>query len=50
MEMKDLLFTLNDNDTAKLNFLTTTATIDGGDLKSTILVNDRVATGILMVN
>ncbi|KIO76089.1 penicillin-binding protein [Pedobacter lusitanus] len=44
MEMKDLLFTLNDNDTAKLNFLTTTATIDGGDLKSTILVNGREAT------
>jgi len=44
MEMKDLLFTLNDNDTAKLNFLTTTATIDGGDLKSTILVNNREAT------
>ena len=44
MEMKNLLFTLNDNDTAKLNFLTTTATIDGGELKSTILVNDHEAT------
>lgn len=44
MEIKDLLFTLNDNDTAKLNFLTTTATIDDGDLKSTILVNSDQAT------
>ena len=44
MEMKNLLFTLNDNDTAKLNFLTTTATIDDGDLNSTIIVNDREAT------
>ena len=44
MEIKQLLFTLNDNDTAKLNFLTTTATIDGGDLKSTILVNGNEAT------
>ena len=35
---------LNDNDTAKLNFLTTTATIDDGDLKSTILVNSDQAT------
>jgi hypothetical protein len=44
MEIKNLLFTLNDNDTAKLDFLTTTATIDDGDLKSTILVNKDQAT------
>ena len=44
MEVKNLLFQLNDNDTAKLKFLTTTATIDDGDLKSTILVNDKQAT------
>ena len=43
MEVKNLHFTLNDNDTAKLNFLTTSATIDGGDLKSTIVVNDNEA-------
>jgi hypothetical protein len=44
MEMKNLLFTLNDNDTAKLSFLTTTATIDDGDLNSTIIVNNKEAT------
>lgn len=44
MEMKNLLFTLNDNDTSKFSFLTTTATIDDGDLKSTILVNKNEAT------
>ncbi len=44
MEVKNLLLTVNDNDTAKLTFLTTTATIDGGDLKSTILVNGNAAT------
>jgi len=44
MEMKNLLFTLNDNDTAKLSLLTTTATIDGGELKSTILVNNNEST------
>lgn len=44
MEIKQFTVTLNDNDTAKLNFLTTTATIDGGDLKSTILVNGNEAT------
>ncbi|WP_245735277.1 transglycosylase domain-containing protein [Pedobacter hartonius] len=44
MEMKNLLFTLNDNDTAKLSLLTTTATIDGGELKSTILVNYNEST------
>ena len=43
MEIKNLMFAVNDNDTAKLTFLTTTATIDGGDLKSTILVNDTAA-------
>jgi hypothetical protein len=44
MEIKDLLFQFNDNDTAKLKFLTTTATIEDGDLKSTILVNDQEST------
>lgn len=44
MEMRNLMFTLNDNDTAKLSFLTTTATIDGGDLKSTIIVNNNEST------
>jgi hypothetical protein len=44
MEMKNLLFTLNDNDTAKLSLLTTTATIDDGDLQSTILVNNNEST------
>jgi len=44
MQMKNLLFTLNDNDTAKLSFLTTSATIDGGDLNSTIIVNKDQAT------
>ncbi|RZK93257.1 MAG: penicillin-binding protein [Pedobacter sp.] len=44
MEIKNLVFKLNDNDTASLKFLTTTATIDGGDLKSTIIVNDTAAT------
>jgi hypothetical protein len=44
MEIKNLLLTLNDNDTAKLSFLTTTATIDGGVLKSTIQVNNDEAT------
>lgn len=44
MEIKNLLFTVNDNDTAKLSFMTTTATIDGGTLKSTILVNNNEAT------
>lgn len=39
MDVKNLVFKLNDNDTAKLNFVTT-ATIDGGDLKSTINVNN----------
>jgi hypothetical protein len=44
MEIKNLLLTVNDNDTARLSFLTTTATIDGGVLQSTILVNDTEAT------
>ncbi|RYE39617.1 MAG: penicillin-binding protein, partial [Sphingobacteriales bacterium] len=44
MEVKGLLLQLNDNDTAGFKFLTTTATIDDGDLKSTILVNDTAAT------
>jgi hypothetical protein len=44
MEIKNLLLTVNDNDTAKLSFMTTTATIDGGLLQSTILVNDNEAT------
>jgi hypothetical protein len=44
MEIKDLVFRLNDNDTAQLRFLTTTATIDDGDLLSTIIVNDTAAT------
>lgn len=38
MNVKNMVFKLNDNDTAKLNFATV-ATIDGGDLKSTINVN-----------
>lgn len=44
MEIKDFVVKLNDNDTASLKFYTTTATIDGGDLKSTILINDTAAT------
>jgi hypothetical protein len=44
MEMKNLLFRLNDNDTASVNLLTTIATIDGGDLKSTIILNQNEAT------
>lgn len=44
MEIKNLLFTVNDNDTAKLSFMTTSATIDGGMLQSTILVNSNEAT------
>lgn len=44
MEIKNLLLTVNDNDTAKLSFMTTTATIDGGMLQSTILVNSHEAT------
>jgi len=44
MEIKNLMLQVNDNDTAKLKFLTTTATINDGDLLSTILVNDNAAT------
>jgi hypothetical protein len=44
MEIKNFLISLDDNDTASLKFLTTTATIVGGDLKSNILVNDTAAT------
>jgi hypothetical protein len=44
MEVKNFLMELNDNDTASLKFLTTTATIADGDLQSTILVNDTAAT------
>ena len=43
MEVKDFVMKLNDNDTASLKFFTQTATIDGGDLKSTILINDTAA-------
>ncbi|QPH38109.1 transglycosylase domain-containing protein [Pedobacter endophyticus] len=43
LDVKNLVFKLNDNDTAKLNFATV-ATIDGGDLKSTINVNEGEAT------
>jgi len=43
MEMKDLLLKVNDNDTAKLSFLTTSATINDGALQSTILVNNTEA-------
>ncbi len=44
MELKNFIVKLNDNDTARLQFLATTATIDDGDLKSTILVNGHEAT------
>lgn len=44
MEIKNFAMQLNDNDTASLKFLTTTATIDNGKLQSTILVNDTEAT------
>jgi len=43
MQIKNFLMQLNDNDTASVKFLTTTATIDGGELKSTIKVNDTAA-------
>jgi len=43
MDVKDMIFKLNDHDTAKLSFATA-ATIDGGDLKSTINVNNGEAT------
>lgn len=44
MEIKNFLIQLNDNDTASLRFLTTEATIDGGELSSTIKVNDTAST------
>lgn len=44
MEITDFLLNVNDNDTAKLSFLTTKATIDDGELKSTILVNGNEST------
>ncbi|WP_432713129.1 transglycosylase domain-containing protein [Pedobacter sp.] len=44
MQMSNFLLQYKDNDTTKLNFLTTTATIVDGDLKSTIMVNDHEAT------
>lgn len=44
MEIKDLLLKVNDNDTAKLNFYTPTATIIDGKLNSTIIVNDNEST------
>ena len=43
MVVKDFLMQLNDNDTASLKFLTTSATIDNGVLTSNITVNDTVA-------
>lgn len=43
MNVKNLMFQLDDNDTAHVNLLTTTATIDDGDLLSTIKVNDTAA-------
>lgn len=43
MEINNFMMQLNDNDTAFVKFLTTTATIDGGELKSTIKVNDTAA-------
>lgn len=43
MEVKNFSVKLNDNDTAGLSLLTTSATIADGELKSTILVNDTVA-------
>jgi hypothetical protein len=43
MEIKNFMVRLNDNDTASLKFLTTNATIDDGELKSTIVVNDTAA-------
>lgn len=43
MQVKDFLLQLNDNDTASLKFLTTSAVIDNGQLKSNITVNDTAA-------
>lgn len=44
MTIKEFLLNVNDNDTAKLTFLTSRATIDDGELNSTIIVNDREST------
>ncbi|WEK19363.1 MAG: transglycosylase domain-containing protein [Candidatus Pedobacter colombiensis] len=44
MEINDFLLNVNDNDTAKLSFLTKKATINDGDLNSTILVNGTEST------
>jgi hypothetical protein len=44
MQVKNFLIKFNDNDTAKLRFLTTSATIVDGQLKSNILVNNNEAT------
>ncbi|WP_432709592.1 transglycosylase domain-containing protein [Pedobacter sp.] len=44
MEVHQLLFEFKENDTTQLSFLTTSATIDNGDLKSTIVVNKNEAT------
>ncbi|RDC56751.1 penicillin-binding protein [Pedobacter chinensis] len=43
MDVKNMVFRFNDHDTAKLSFATV-ATIDDGDLKSTINVNDGEST------
>jgi Transglycosylase len=43
MVVKDFVMGLNDNDTAFVKFNTTIATIDGGNLQSTIKVNDTAA-------
>ena len=44
MAIEDLVFEYKEQDSTILTFLTTTATIDDGDLKSTIIVNDHEAT------
>lgn len=44
MEVKNLMISVNDNDTAGIKFFTPNATIDDGELKSTIIVNDNAAT------
>lgn len=43
LNVQNMLFKLNDNDTAKLNF-STTALIEDGDLTSTIIVNQGEST------
>jgi len=44
MVIKNFMMKLNDNDTASLKFYTTSATIDDGELNSSIVVNDTLAT------